>query len=60
MFAEETPSLQASALELIPRLNQYGEHSVSPDGCVEVDAAYYGVPSGSVCARVGWTLEKYT
>jgi hypothetical protein len=28
------------------RYYQYGKRTVNPDGCVEVDAAYYGAPPG--------------
>jgi hypothetical protein len=43
MFAEEKPSLLALALE---PFGYYGERVVHLDGCVEVDAAYYGLPPG--------------
>jgi len=45
MFAEEKPSLQALPLEPF-RYYQYGERTVHLDGCVEVEAAYYGAPPG--------------
>ena len=41
MFAEEKPFLQPLPLEPF-RYYQYGERTVHIDGCVEVDAAYYG------------------
>ena len=45
MFAEEKPSLQS--LPIGPfRYYQYGERVVHLDGCVEVEAAYYGLPPG--------------
>ena len=45
MFAEEKPLLQP--LPLAPfRYYQYGDRTVHIDGCVEVDAAYYGAPPG--------------
>jgi hypothetical protein len=43
MFAEEKPFLQPLPLEPF-RYYQYGERTVHLDGCVEVDAAYYGAP----------------
>jgi transposase len=45
MFAEEKPSLQPLPLEPF-RYYQYGERTVHLDGCVEVEAAYYGAPPG--------------
>jgi len=45
MFAEEKPLLQALPLEPF-RYYQYGERTVHLDGCVEVEAAYYGAPPG--------------
>jgi transposase len=45
MFAEEKPALQALPLEPF-RYYQYGERTVHLDGCVEVEAAYYGAPPG--------------
>src|ERR1700734_2852863 len=45
MFAEEKPFLQPLPLE--PFLYyQHGKRTVHVDGCVEVDAAYYGAPPG--------------
>jgi transposase len=45
MFAEEKPRLAPLPLEPF-RYYQYGERTVHLDGCVEVDAAYYGAPPG--------------
>ena len=45
MFAEEQPALGPLPLEPF-RYYQYGVRSVHLDGCVEVEAAYYGVPPG--------------
>jgi transposase len=45
MFAEEKPLLQPLPLEPF-RYYQYGERTVHLDGCVEVEAAYYGAPPG--------------
>jgi len=51
MFAEEKPFLQTLPLEPF-RYYQYGERMVHPDGCVEVDAAYYGAPPGWIGRKV--------
>jgi transposase len=45
MFAEEKPHLQTLPLEPF-RFYQYGQRTVHLDGCVEVEAAYYGAPPG--------------
>ena len=45
MFAEEKPFLLPLPLEPF-RYYQYGERVVHLDGCVEVEAAYYGLPPG--------------
>jgi transposase len=45
MFAEEKPALLPLPLEPF-RYYQFGERKVHPDGCVEVDAAYYSAPPG--------------
>jgi transposase len=51
MFAEERPALQPLPLEPF-RYYQYGERMVHLDGCVEVEAAYYGAPPGWIGRRV--------
>ena len=51
MFAEEKPHLQPLPLEPF-RYYQYGERTVHIDGCVEVDAAYYGAPPGWIGRKV--------
>jgi hypothetical protein len=51
MFAEEKPTLQPLPLEPF-RYYQYGKRTVNLDGCVEVDAAYYGAPPGWIGRRV--------
>ena len=51
MFAEEKPFLQPLPLEPF-RYYQYGERTVHLDGCVEVEAAYYGAPPGWIGRRV--------
>jgi len=45
MFAEEKPALRPLPLEPF-RYYQYGQRTVHLDGCVEVEAAYYGTPPG--------------
>ncbi len=45
MFAEERPALLPLPLEPF-RYYQYGKRTVNLDGCIEVDAAYYGAPPG--------------
>jgi transposase len=51
MFAEEKPHLQTLPLEPF-RYYQYGERTVHLDGCVEVEAAYYGAPPGWIGRKV--------
>ncbi len=51
MFAEERPALLPLPLEPF-RYYQYGERTVHLDGCVEVDAAYYGAPPGWIGRHV--------
>src|ERR1022692_1552388 len=55
MFAEEKPTLLPLPLEPF-RYYQYGERTVHLDGCVEVEAAYYGAPPGWIgrVLRVQW------
>jgi transposase len=55
MFAEEKPFLLALPVEPF-RYYQYGERTVHLDGCVEVEAAYYGAPPGWIgrMVRVQW------
>lgn len=55
MFAEEKPALQSLPLEPF-RYYRYGERTVHLDGCVEVEAAYYGAPPGWIGqhVRVQW------
>jgi transposase len=51
MFAEEQPALRE--LPLSPfRYYRYGERTVHLDGCVEVEAAYYGAPPGWIGQRI--------
>lgn len=45
MFAEEKPTLLPLPVEPF-RYYQHGERVVHLDGCVEVEAAYYGLPPG--------------
>ena len=51
MFAEERPLLQPLPIEPF-RYYQYGTRTVHLDGCVEVEAAYYGAPPGWITRRV--------
>ena len=51
MFAEERPALGPLPLEPF-RYYQYGVRTVHLDGCVEVEAAFYGVPPGWIGRRV--------
>jgi transposase len=51
MFAEEKPALQTLPLEPF-RYYQYGKRTVHLDGCVEVEAAYYGAPPGWIGRQV--------
>jgi transposase len=51
MFAEEKPSLLPLPLEPF-RYYQHGKRGVNLDGCVEVNAAYYGVPPGWIGREV--------
>ena len=55
MFAEERPVLQPLPVEPF-RYYHYGERTVHLDGCVEVEAAYYGAPPGWIgrCVQVQW------
>jgi transposase len=55
MFAEEKPSLLPLPVEPF-RYYQYGERIVHLDGCVEVEAAYYGLPPGWIgrSVKVQW------
>ncbi len=57
MFAEEKPFLQQLPLEPF-RYYQYGKRTVHIDGCVEVEAAYYGAPPGWIGRQVDvqWDL----
>ncbi len=51
MFAEERPALGPLPIEPF-RYYQFGERTVHLDGCVEVEAAYYGLPPGWIGQRV--------
>ena len=51
MFAEEKPALRPLPVEPF-RYYQYGERTVHPDGCVEVEAAYYSAPPGWLGRKV--------
>ena len=45
MFAEEKPALRELPLEPF-RYYKFGDRTVNLDGCIEVEAAYYGAPPG--------------
>ena len=51
MFAEEKPALLPLPIEPF-RYYQYGQRTVHLDGCVEVEAAYYGAPPGWIGRQV--------
>jgi transposase len=51
MFAEERPALLELPVEPF-RYYQCGERTVHLDGCVEVEAAYYGAPPGWIGRRI--------
>jgi transposase len=51
MFAEERPALGPLPIEPF-RYYQFGERTVHLDGCVEVEAAFYGAPPGWIGHRV--------
>ena len=51
MFAEEQPALGTLPVEPF-RYYHYGKRTVHLDGCVEVEAAYYGAPPGWIGQRV--------
>ena len=51
MFAEEKPFLCELPLEPF-RYYRYGERTVNLDGCIEVEAAYYGAPPGWLGRKV--------
>ena len=55
MFALEKPSLKPLPLEPF-RYYKYGQRVVHLDGCVEVEAAYYGLPPGWIgrTVKVQW------
>jgi transposase len=57
MFAEEKPALLPLPIEPF-RFYQYGERVVHLDGCIEVEAAYYGLPPGWIgkLVKVQWDL----
>jgi transposase len=51
MFAEERPALGPLPIEPF-RYYRFGERTVHLDGCVEVEAAYYGAPPGWIGRRI--------
>jgi transposase len=59
MFAEERPTLLPLPLEPF-RYYRFGDRTVHLDGCVEVEAAYYGAPPGWIgrLIRVQWDSHR--
>ena len=55
MFSEEKPTLLPLPLEPF-RYYQYGDRVVHLDGCIEVEAAFYGLPPGWIgkLVKVQW------
>ncbi len=51
MFAEERPALRPLPLEPF-RYYRFGDRTVHLDGCIEVEAAFYGAPPGWIGQRV--------
>ena len=51
MFAEEKPALRQLPLEPF-RYYRFGKRTVNLDGCVEVEAAFYGAPPGWIGRKV--------
>ena len=51
MYAEEKPSLRELPLEPF-RYYRFGERTVNLDGCIEVEAAFYGAPPGWIGRKV--------
>jgi len=51
MFAEERPTLRPLPLEPF-RYYCFGDRTVHLDGCIEVEAAFYGAPPGWIGHRV--------
>ena len=51
MYAEEKPSLRELPLEPF-RYYHFGERTVNLDGCIEVEAAFYGAPPGWIGRKV--------
>ena len=51
MFAEERPTLRPLPVEPF-RYYSFGDRTVHLDGCVEVEAAFYGAPPGWIGRRV--------
>lgn len=58
MFAEEQPHLRPLPLEPF-RYYQYGTRTVHLDGCVEVAAAYSGVPPGWIGREVAVRWDEH-
>lgn len=59
MFAEERGALKPLPLEPF-RYYKHGVRTVHLDGCVEVEAAYYGVPPGWIGREIGVQWDERT
>ena len=59
MFAEEQPHLRPLPVEPF-RYYQHGTRMVHLDGCVEIEAAYYGVPPGWLGKSVAVQWDTHT
>jgi transposase len=59
MFAEEQPKLLPLPLEPF-RFYQYAVRTVHLDGCVEIEAAYYGTPPGWIGREIGVQWDELT
>ena len=59
MFAEERPHLRALPLEPF-RYYQHSKRTVHLDGCVEIEASYYGAPPGWIGRElvVQWDTQR--
>ncbi len=59
MYKEERPHLKPLALEPF-RFYHYGNRTVHLDGCIEVEAAYYGAPPGWIgrAVQVQWDERR--
>jgi hypothetical protein len=56
MFTEERAALGPLPVERF-RYHRYGQRTLHLDGCVEVDAAYYGAPPGRIASTRSGAME---